>query len=248
MYRSLLLAAGLAVASVTGALATTTTTYDAMSNMREGAGNHSLWFSGNKNPLGAMGDKDVAGKQPNHFKFEPNGPGTFTVSGMTANLTGLLSNFNGQTFEIDLHLVEYTGTNVADKGASLNTLGTPWTYYDLSTTTQSTLNYVANTGGGPLQSFVFSGLRGGSGGKPFRVQVGNGANDKDKDKFGLSTWFTLTDSSGTCTVSCSYAGDINIVLSERVSSPPEVPLPASALLLLGALAGTGFAARRRRQA
>ena len=236
--KTALAAAAIAVVSTTSAFAATT--YHATSNVKEGAGNHSLWFSNDgsnpANPDGATGDR------PNHFLFENGslGFGKFVVDGTSASLTGELANDNGQAFLIEMYLTEfdYDGTNAGLKKMSSGQDTSDWTLYDLDPSKTSTLTYVDGTGDAPLQSFVFSSLKGGTAAKPYKVQVGTGANDKDEDLFGLSSWFMLTETScsGTCD---TYTGDLNIVLA-------PVPLPAAGFMLLAGMGGM-FAMRRRKK-
>jgi len=235
--KTVLAAAAIAVVGTSSAFAATV--YHATSNVKEGAGNHSLWFSGD-NPPGAIGD-NTAGNQKNHFKFENRSPGfgTFTVDGTSASLSGELANGNGQAFQLDVYFTEFTGSNVGYKTINGGPDGSAWTLYELDTSRTSTLSYIPGTGDAALPNFVFSSLRGSNSDGPFKVQVGVGANDKDATLFGLSTWFTLTEEG--CSANCTpYHGDINIVLE-------PVPLPAAGFMLIAGVGGL-FAMRRRKKA
>ncbi|MEL6807469.1 MAG: VPLPA-CTERM sorting domain-containing protein [Pseudomonadota bacterium] len=231
--KTVVAAAAIATLGATSSFAATL--YNATSNVKEGAGNHSLWFSGGSNPDGAIGPA------ANHFKFENLSPGfgLFEVNGSTASLTGDVANANGQAFRIEMYFTEYTGTAFGLKTIPGGPNGSDWTLYDLDTTKSNTISYISGTGGAALQSFNVS-LRGGNSDGPYKVQVGVGANDKDASLFGLSSWITLTDQDSSCIVNCSYAGDINIVLE-------PVPLPAAGVMLLAGMGGL-FAMRRRKKA
>lgn len=235
-FKGIALGIACSIGVVAGSAASAST-YQATSHLVNDTPEHSLWFSGGTNPVGTAGPKG------NHFNFElgEDGFGLFETSSTTASLIGTLSNAAGQTFQLMLHLVKFTGTagykNPFGKDVST------WDLYDLDTSKDNALMYMGDFIGGDdgdLQSFDIS-LRGSTSDGPLKGQFGVGANDKDANLLGFSTWITLTDQNSNCSRNCSYDGDINVVLA-------AVPLPATALLLFGALGGLGVASRRRRKA
>ena len=150
-------------------------TYQATSHYEgsPSAPEHSLWFSGGTNPTGASGPKG------NHFLFEQGGAGfgVFRTSSTTASLLGRVSNAAGQTYELEMNLVRYTGT-AGYKNPFGNDVST-WDLYDLDTSKANTLTYIGDLIGGTdpaLQSFDIS-LRGSTSAGPLMVQFGIGAND-----------------------------------------------------------------------
>ena len=217
---TLMLAAGSAAAS----------TYKAFSHYEGGQPEHSVWFSGNSNPSGSSGSK------PNHFTFENAlpGHGIFAVNGNEATLTGNVRNAAGEGFFVEVYMSE-----VADPGTYKDAPGyagdrSDWRFFELDVTKPSMMTALA--GSEALGSYDIS-LRG----DPLKVQFGIGANDKDATLLGLSTWIDFTEKPQSCaqTECRSYAGDINIVLS-------QVPVPAAMPLLLAGLGGMAFVGRRRR--
>lgn len=207
------------------AVSVSAATYDAFSHLEGNplAPEHSVWFG--SGPSGATGSK------PNHFLFENSaaGKGSFVVNGTSATLSGTVKNAAGEGFDMTVHLVETTdpGTYKNPFGADTNT----WTFYDFDPQKTSMLTSLSDN----LKNYVIS-LRG----APLKVQVGIGANDKNADLLGLSTWVTFTDAD--CRVNCEQRdGDINILLA-------PVPLPATAALLPVALGVMGAIGRRRRRA
>ncbi len=86
-------------------------------------------------------------------------------------------------------------------------------------------------------------------GAGLKAQLGIGANDKDSNLLGFSTWFTAYERDCDDDQCQRYNGDINIVL-EKGGDAGVVPLPASLVLLpaaLGMLGAAGGFARRRRE-
>lgn len=246
LFRNLL--AGV-IGTVIAATMADAATYKAYSNVAEGAHAHSVWFSsdGSGNPSGSTGDL------PNHFLFENGnlGYGMYTDDGSTtigskAQLVGQVGNAGAtgiasQVFSLVMNMVvvAYPGDAKIVPGAST----ADWIYYALDTTKANVLTYLGLDGA--LKSFDIS-LRGNN----LAIQVGTGANDKDKDLYGLSSWITLSESNctDTATTTCeSYSGDINIILQEAPDGFPPVPLPAGGLLLITGLGGLGFYSRNRRK-
>jgi len=230
-------AAMLAATCIAGAAhaATITQQYKAFSHTvgAQATPEHSVYFAGGHNPAGSSGPKN------NHFLFENAMPGNGVFTQFddgTATLTGNVKNAGGDEYALNLFM-EATGTPASLKlppvpaGQSIDT--SAWTFYSISTSIDSTLTYL---GAGSLASFKLTEMD-----MTKAVQVGVGANDKNWDLLGLSTWINFTDLA--CTGNCqpSYGGDINITLA-------AVPLPASLPLVLLGLGGLGYAARRRQTA
>ena len=202
---------------------------------------HSVWFAGGNSPHNAGG---------NHFLFENGSPGFglfTTFDDATATLTGEVVNGAGTSYTLSLFLEEVADPGaykpgpqkIIDEGIDTNS----WTFYkirDGASDPMSTLIY--NGAAGNIDSFEIK-----QRGMPLQVQVGVGANDKNWNLFGLSTWIKFHE------ISCNgayghvdacgktYDGDINILLA-------PVPLPASLSFALLGLGGLGLAARRRRRA
>ena len=222
--------AAAAVTIMLAAGSATAATYKAFSHYEGGQPEHSVWFSGGSNPSGSTGSK------PNHFTFENAlpGHGVFAVNGNTATLTGNVRNAAGEGFYVELYLSE-----VGDPGTYKDAPGyagdrSDWRFFELDAGQTSMLTALA--GSEALGSYDMT-LRG----DPLKVQFGIGANDKDPTLLGLSTWIDFTEKAGTCAqTGCrSYAGDINITLS-------QVPVPAALPLLAAGIGGLGFVGRRRR--
>ena len=232
-FRSAVLAAAAAVVMV-GTAASATTTYIATSHYENDAPEHSVWF---KNaPTGASGTK------ANHFLFENTigeeaAFGKFVVDGNMATLTGTVRNAALQGYDLVMKLVEVGDPGVYKKpyGSDPDTSG--WKFYDFVSA-----QLISKTEG--IASLLLE-MRGAG----LKVQFGVGANDKDPELLGLSTWFTAYE--GKCIEDeCQkYYGDINIVLEEDDGSSGSIPLPAGLFLLpaaMGMLGAAGGMARRRR--
>ncbi len=226
--------AAAAVIGMASTAAHAATTYTATSHYQNGQPEHSLWFG--SAPQGASGSK------ANHFLFENTGRGEdafglFTVNGNTATLTGTVRNAAMQGFDLVLDLIEVADPGNYKKPGGSNPDTSQWTFYDF---TRAQL--ISKTAG--IASFDLV-MRGAG----LKVQVGVGANDKDANLLGLSTWFTANEAGCQDDICQSYHGDINIVL-EPGGGSGVVPLPASLLMLpaaLGMLGAAGGVARRRRK-
>ncbi|WP_306115666.1 MULTISPECIES: VPLPA-CTERM sorting domain-containing protein [unclassified Roseovarius] len=231
--RTTFIAAAAAIGFASAA-AQAATVYTATSHYENGKPEHSLWF-GSK-PQGASGSK------ANHFVFEntvrgEDAFGLFTVDGNKATLTGTVRNAALQGFDLVLDLIEVADPGKYKKVGGSNPDTSQWKFYDF---TRAQL--ISKTAG--IADFYLE-MRGAG----LKVQVGVGANDKDANLLGLSTWFTAREAGCKGDNCQSYHGDINIVL-EPGGNPGVVPLPASVLLLpaaLGMLGAAGGVARRRRQ-
>ena len=225
--KSLLVAAAMAAAAfgpTAVSAATATAEYVATSHLEGNPQHpeHTVWFSGGSNPAGATG------YNANHFLFENGslGFGSFTqYDDGTASLTGEVANDDGQSFVLEMNLMEvvWAGASKIVSGAST----ADWIYYVLDPNKSSTLI-------GALGSFDISLY-----GTQYVAQFGTGANDKNANLLGFSSWINLTDSN--CSSNCvNYKGDINILLE-------PIPLPPSFAMLIAGLGGVGFVARRRRK-
>ena len=200
---------------------------------RTGSNDHSFWLP---NFLGSGAT--------NYWQFDTNG-GLFVHSGTTATLTGRIQN-NVQSnayFDVDVSFsfLERGGRapkcefgSTACNSPSYKFKSDHYDYFDMGAATL--------TGEGDLAGLILSlAIRPANG--SFPLQVGYGANNKDIDAFGGSSWFfwSVVQNTNGVAIGSDTRGDINIALS-------PVPIPASLPLLLAAIAGLGFAARRRRRA
>ena len=230
-FKTAIIAAAAAIVMV-GTTASAATTYKATSHFENGSPEHSVWFQ--SGPQGASGSKS------NHFTFEntvgvENPFGKFTVDGTSASLTGTVRNAALQGFKLKLDLIE-----VADPGVYKTTPGSnpaTWKFYDFVSAT-----LISQTPG--IASFDL--LMRGAG---LKAQFGIGANDKDSNLLGFSTWFTAVERDCDDDQCQRYNGDINIVL-ENGGTGGVVPLPASLFMLpaaFGMLGAAGGIARRRRK-
>lgn len=228
------LAAALLLAG-TASAATVTSSYSV--NSHASSAPHSVWFSGG-NPAGATGPGQ------NRFLFENStlGEGSLVqFDDATARMTGEVANAAGQTYRLDLYLEETADPGAYKPGdpASLGIDVSTWTFYSISSSIMSTLTYLGADG---LDSFRLSEKA-----PHLAVQFGVGANDKNWDKLGLSTWLYFDEISCDGALGHSdacdtrYSGDINVLLA-------EAPLPASVLLMLAGLGGLGIARHRRKAA
>ncbi len=228
------LVAAAAMIGFAGTAAQAATIYTATSHYENGSPEHSAWFE--SGPQGATGSKS------NHFLFEntlagEDAFGTFKIDGTTAKLTGTVRNAALQGFDLILDLVEVADPGSYKKVAGSNPDTSQWKFYDFSNA-----QLISKSAG--IASFYLE-MRG----PGLKVQYGIGANDKDANLLGLSTWYTAREMGCQGDNCQSYHGDINIVL-ESGGGAGVVPLPASALLLpaaLGLLGAAGGIARRRRQ-
>ena len=213
-------------------------TYDAVSHLENNAREHSLWFAGSEGggtPNGATGPK------ANHFLFENStaGVGTFQLNESddptTATLSGTVRNAAGQGFRLMLSLIEVAvPTNFKITPGAVTT---DWQYFDLDATGANVLESLTDG----IASFDIT-LRG----TGLAAQLGTGANDKNANLLGFSTWITLSET-GCQGAQCErQTGDFNILLNNERPNPSVVPLPAGLPLIIGGLGMLGLVGRRRK--
>jgi hypothetical protein len=214
-------------------------TYNAEST-NTGSNLHSIWLN---NLFGYDSATD-------YWQFDSNG-GVFDYHGGTASLTGTIVNnvYSDYKFAVDINF-DYTqkGGRVpkcefgaACGSSSYSDKSDQFEYFEFGDATL--------TGIDGLYGYTLSLSIAPSNGE-YPPQLGYGANNKDIDEFGLSTWFfwTVTHDHGDAQTSLAYdspfykyygRGDVNIELT-------PVPLPAALPLFLGALGLLGWTGRRRR--
>lgn len=236
--RTMVAAAAVALCATTASA--TTLTYDATAFESSGQ-SHSLWINGLKNVSGIA----------QHFIFAP--AGTFEVTstgaGTTASLTGTAESVNnaGSGFEVSMSYdddLSAYGAGPSFKGRKA---------LQDAQTLAGDAQYLALTMGSLKGYGLLAGIDFSVTAKPTpaaglpATQYGTAANDKNTN-FGLSGWLYLIADQNNCSNStfdlCELKptnGDINVDLA-------AVPLPASALLLLGAIGGLGVAKRRKKAA
>lgn len=177
----------------------------------------------------------------NYWQFDSAG-GSFNYDGTTAKLTGTIVNNSdaSKMFSVDVNL------NFTQKGgrtskcelggacssAQYNNQENFFEYFSYGSATL--------TGLGMLTGLMLDLTEAPADGK-YPPQLGYGANNKDLDEFGLSTWFFWkTIGTNAALRTASGQGDINIELT-------PVPVPAALPLLAGGLGLMGFMSWRRRR-
>jgi hypothetical protein len=173
------------------------------------------------------------------------GAGNFNYTGTTATLTGTIQNNSAASQKLDISMsFEFVGKGAAGVGTGGPKCGGSCTnaaFFDYFSMTSALLTGLDALTGLSLSATL----------RPaddsIRPQLGWGANDKDADEFGFSTWFfwnVETNTSGVNLLSLSGRGDVNLDLD----IPSPVPLPAGGVLLFSALGGLGLMRRRRKLA
>jgi hypothetical protein len=176
-----------------------------------------------------------------YWQFVPN-PGKFKVAAgnATAHLTGTIVNnvMNNLSMMVD---IAYTlrnpnqpGTGGFKGGSGDVSDAANWSFF---TMTLATLTGTGDLGGLQLSLTEIASV-------PF--QLGDGANDKNPG-LGASGWFTwVVDSQASNTTYSAQAspghGDVNLNLKLA-----PIPLPATGILLVGAIGALGAAAARKKR-
>lgn len=232
--RGLAAAAILSVSAFAGGHAEASTltpngTYDATS-VTTGGNLHSVWLV---DFLGSGADR--------YWQFE-GGAGELVVTDTSATLSGTLVQNSNSDNKLDI-VAEFgfRGTGPAGHTAAGLKCGggcgdaANWDFFDFVSGSLTG----ASTSLAGLSVSLMGQIN--ANGDEYPVQLGNGANDKNAG-LGLSSWFRWY-SDGDDTFFDGRArgrGDINVNLA-------PVPLPASGLLLIGAIGAVGAASRRRRK-
>lgn len=192
----------------------------------------------------------------NGLSLDFEADGTFEIDGKTATLSGTVSDGSGNGYVVDMSFVEFTTPDpkLELKSSAYVADGGPvdpatWSFWDLIEGGVSTI-----TGFGDYAGLIYDVIS-----KPmsekYAFQFGEGANGKNIT-LGLSGWLfldgqnDLSDKMNPCAVPASGMGntcDFNLDLA-LVETPPEVPLPAPALLLLGGVAALGGLRAKSRKA
>lgn len=231
----------LAAVSLVAATAASAATYQATSADNVSYGHygdgHSLFLSG--------------------LKLDFEADGIFQIDDKTATLSGTVSDGSGNGYVVDMSFVEFTTPDpklelssnaYASNGGPVDP--STWSYWDLVEGGISTI-----TGFGEYAGLIYDVIS-----KPmteqYAFQFGEGANGKNIS-LGLSGWLFLdgqndaSDNANRCAVPASGMGnvcDFNLDLAFS-NTPPAVPLPAPAFMLLGGMAALGgLHAKKRKQA
>lgn len=190
----------------------------------------------------------------NYWQFDSNG-GLFVYDNDTARLTGTIVNNSDATkkFSVDVTFDEIPASKGArtpkcELGGACGSVQyqDQANFFEYFTYDEATL-----TGLDMLSGVTLLLTMAPEDGR-YPPQLGYGANNKDIDEFGLSTWFFWELVMEQQALGVAYdgygspykaygQGDINIELT-------AVPLPASLAMLIGALGGLGFLGRRRKAA
>ncbi len=181
--------------------------------------------------------------ESNYWQFDGTS-GMFSHNGATATLTGtIVNNSNAmKSFGVDItfdFLSKGGRTPKCELGgacgsAQYSTQSAQFEYFTYGAATLTGQNMLS----GLTLALSVAPIDG-----TLPPQLGYGANNKDLNEFGLSTWYKWDVTSNTTgTYFKDGQGDINIELT-------PVPVPAALPLLASALAGFGlFGWRRRRRA
>ncbi len=230
--RILAVASVIAAGAASSALAAPVTAYGAYdaTSVNTGGNLHTIWL---EDFLGANDADD-------YWQFV-GGPGLFEFDGTTdpdeARLGGTIAQNTDTSNTFDISFVfSYRPQGQGGMAPKNGGGGNPatWDYFDFVSGTATGTGGAVN---GTNLSFTI---------RPsadLPAQLGDGANDKNLG-LGFSSWVFWDDGS------TSGIGDINLNLAFVTGSgynPPPVPLPASALLLIGAMGAMGAAARMRRK-
>lgn len=183
--------------------------------------------------------------QSNYWQFDANG-GSFNHSGANATLNGTIVNNSDAMKQFDVDITfnfshkgnpgpgpkcEFGGAACAS--AKYVSQSAQFEYFTYATATLTGLNMLS----GLTLALTVAPVDG-----SLPPQLGYGANNKDIDEFGFSSWFKWNVASNTTgTKYGNGQGDINIELT-------PVPVPAALPLLGSVIAGFGFFGwlRRRR--
>ncbi|MBG6208223.1 hypothetical protein IWQ49_002883 [Labrenzia sp. EL_126] len=176
-----------------------------------------------------------------YWQFDTAG-GSFNYDGSTAKLTGTIVNNTDSTkkFDVDVNLnfTQKGGrTAKCELGGACSSLqyANQENFFEYFSYGSATL-----TGLGMLAGLLLDLTEAPADGK-YPPQLGYGANNKNIDEFGLSTWFFWnTTGTNAALKNASGQGDINIELT-------PVPVPAALPLLAGGLGLMTFMGWRRRK-
>ena len=178
----------------------------------------------------------------NYWQFDASG-GTFNYHGGIAKLTGTIVNNTDSTkkfgVNVNFDFLQKGGrVSKCELGAAACSSGqylTQESFFEYFT-----YNTAKLTGLDMLAGLVLDLTVAPADGK-YPPQVGYGANNKDIDEFGGSTWFLWTSTgSNSALKNANGQGDINIELT-------PIPIPAALPLLAGGLGLMGFISWRRKR-
>ena len=228
MSKSTLLACAAATALLAAPAFASTVSYSATSAVGFGS-DHSVWLS-------AM----PGGGDNRDFDFDPAGLLTLDSHAGTGSLTGsTTSQVVAGGFDISF---DYSYDLSADTNH-------PKFKSENGSSVQSDTFFLAMLGGTMTGTGVFAGIDFTVSAMPtpadntYAVQIGTEANNKNSN-FGMANWFFVNAGSSCSNNAYNLCGIIGRQGDVNIDLAP-VPLPASALLLMGALGGLGIARKRK---